>query len=129
MPKAQRDAFLLQYNTQIRHSAQEGDPFKYALYKIIGRVELNRKSLPSVAPTMEDWLWLQLCLVRESSLVPGAAGADAPHERYTLADLAAMVVKFGEKHFDPNGERPLTYFQVLLLTGQFEMVSLAKRQC
>jgi nuclear pore complex protein Nup93 len=124
LPKLLRDRFLAEYNQRIRYLTDTSDPYKHALYKLIGRVEIQRRNVPGVTQTTEDWLWFQLSLVRES----GAAGAggeeEAPHERYGLRDLAAVLRKFGEKHFDPKGTRPLLYFQVLLLSGQFERVRI-----
>lgn len=114
-----RDRFLSEYNQRIRYiTDSDSDPFKHALYKLIGRTEISRRNIPGVTATTEDWLWLQLMLVREN--VDGSSGA--AHERFTLRDLAKVLVKFGEAHFDPKGQRPLLYFQVLLLSGQFEKV-------
>ncbi|GAA5823921.1 hypothetical protein JCM11251_003347 [Rhodosporidiobolus azoricus] len=119
LPKLLRDRFLAEYNQRIRYLTDTSDPYKHALYKLIGRVEIQRRNVPGVTQTTEDWLWFQLSLVRESE---GAGGgeAEAPHEKYGLRDLAAVLRKFGEQHFDPKGTRPLLYFQVLLLSGQFE---------
>jgi nuclear pore complex protein Nup93 len=74
-----------------------------------------------VTNTTEDWTWFQLSLVRESAA--GGGEEEAPHERYGLRDLGKVLVKFGEAHFDPKGNKPMLYFQVLLLSGQFERVS------
>lgn len=112
-----RDRFLSEYNQRIRYLTDTSDPYKHALYKLIGRVEISRRNVPGVTQTTEDWLWFQLSLVRETD-----GQGDAPHERYGLRDLAAVLVKFGESHFDPKGVRPVLYFQVLLLSGQFERV-------
>lgn len=117
LPKLLRDRFLSEYNQRIRYLTDTSDPYKHALYKLIGRVELSRRNVPGVTQTTEDWLWFQLSLVRENE-GPG----EAPHERYGLRDLGRVLVKFGEGHFDPKGNRPVLYFQVLLLSGQFERV-------
>jgi len=45
------------------------------------------------------------------------------HERYGLKELGKVLRRFGESHFSPGGKRPLLYFQVLVLSGQFELVS------
>ncbi|GAA5992093.1 hypothetical protein JCM11641_002537 [Rhodosporidiobolus odoratus] len=119
LPKLLRDRFLAEYNQRIRYLSDTSDPYKHALYKLIGRVEINRRNVPGVTQTTEDWLWFQLSLVREPEGGMGAA-EEAPHEKYGLRDLAAVLRKFGEQHFDPKGTRPLLYFQVLLLSGQFE---------
>ncbi|KAK4050856.1 nuclear pore complex subunit [Microbotryomycetes sp. JL201] len=115
LPKLLRDRFLSEYNQRIRYLTDTSDPYKHALFKLIGRVEINRRNVPGVTQTTEDWLWFQLSLVRETN-GPG----EAAHERYGLRDLAKVLVKFGEGHFDPRGTRPVLYFQVLLLCGQFE---------
>ncbi|SCZ89311.1 BZ3500_MvSof-1268-A1-R1_Chr1-1g01098 [Microbotryum saponariae] len=119
LPKLLRDRFLSEYNQRIRYLTDTSDPYKHALYKLIGRVEINRRNVPGVTQTTEDWLWFQLSLVREAE-AGGVVGTEAPHERYGLRDLAKVLVKFGEAHFDPKGNRPMLYFQVLLLSGQFE---------
>lgn len=119
LPKLLRDRFLAEYNQRIRYLTDTSDPYKHALYKLLGRVEIQRRNVPGVTQTTEDWLWFQLSLVRETE-----GQGEAPHEKYGLRDLAAVLRKFGEAHFDPKGSRPLLYFQVLLLSGQFERVSL-----
>ena len=117
LPKQLRDRFMSTYNTRIRFAAESGsiDPYKHALYKLIGRAELSRRNLPSVTNTTEDWLWFQLSLVRESS-----PGEDTPSESFGLRELSNLLLKFGENHFDPKGNNPIKYFTVLLLCGQFE---------
>lgn len=64
---------------------------------------------------------MQLYMVRETE-----AAGEGPHERYTLRDLSKLLLKFGESHFDPKGNKPLDYFRVLLLSGQFERVCFKK---
>lgn len=39
------------------------DPFKLALYKLMGRLEPSRRNVPHVTTTTEDWLWFQLAMV------------------------------------------------------------------
>jgi hypothetical protein len=39
------------------------DPFKLALYKLMGKLESSRRSVPHVTTTTEDWLWFQLAMV------------------------------------------------------------------
>ena len=130
LPKLLRDRFLNEYNQRIRYlqnspaSPFAADPFKLALYKLIGRAELSKKNVPGVTDKSEHWLWLQLSLVREDAV--NATGSDATatsgHDRYALKDLSAVLNKFGEKHWDPTGKKPGLYFQVLLMSGQFEKV-------
>lgn len=116
LPKAQRDSLLSDFNGKIRNNPNV-DQYKYALYKIVGRFELSRKTL-KVASTTEDWMWVQLSLVKEGG------GNDGPQEQYDLADLGRMVLKYGADKFDEGGKRPFAWFNLLLYTGQFERVSL-----
>jgi nuclear pore complex protein Nup93 len=44
--------------------ASTADPFKLALYKLIGKIDPQRRSVPQVTVTTEDWLWFQLAMVR-----------------------------------------------------------------
>ena len=39
------------------------DPFKLALYKLMGKLEPSRRSVGQVTTTTEDWLWFQLAMV------------------------------------------------------------------
>jgi len=138
LPRNLRDQLMAEYNQRIRQAeagtlqrsnsvqgsfehAQAGttDPFKLAVYKIIGRCELNKKNVPGthVVRAREDWLWLQLMLVQERF------AADEPvFERYTLREVAKLVLKFGASHFNPAGKQgdPLAWFTVLLTCGEFE---------
>ena len=115
LPRAQKDQLYNDFNSHIRSNANV-DQFKYALYKIVGRFELSRKSV-KVAKTTEDWMWLQLSLVRD-------VRDDGPQEQYELGDLANLVIKYGSEKFDSGGTRPFAWFNMLLFTAQFEKVNL-----
>ena len=92
------------------------DPFKIALYKLMGKLEPSRRSVPQVTTTTEDWLWFQLAMVDENN--DGA-----------LRALAEVLLGYGERHFDgpPNqpGSRRGVWAGVLLMRGQFERVGFA----
>jgi nuclear pore complex protein Nup93 len=106
-----------EYNNRIRHMEDCKDPFKPAVYKIIGRCELAKRSLPNVMPTAEDWMWLQLVLSREIDRT-----SEPAHEVFTLQDLQKSVTQFGAKHFMAKGSNFGLYFQMLLMCGLFEDV-------
>ncbi|GFZ43143.1 hypothetical protein JCM24511_00862 [Saitozyma sp. JCM 24511] len=112
LPRPTRDQLFNDFNASIRNNPNV-DQFKYALYKLVGRFELNRKSL-KVATTTEDWMWLQLSLVRESKEM------EPPQEQYDLGDLGKLVLKYGNDKFDNGGTRPFAWFNLLLFTAQFE---------
>jgi nuclear pore complex protein Nup93 len=113
----QKDQLYNDFNSHIRNSSTV-DQFKYALYKLVGRFELSRKSV-KVATTTEDWMWLQLSLTRESR------EGESPQEQYDLGDLGELVLGYGSEKFDQEGTRPFAWFNLLLFAGQFERVSSA----
>lgn len=84
-----------------------------------------------MAKTSDDFLWIQLCLIRDED--------NDNSECFTYRQLQTMILeKYGEKHYNA-AEQPHLYFQVrikpvkiksflqfsygfqvLMLTGQFE---------
>lgn len=62
LSKPHRDHLQSVYNAHMLHSAS-ADPFKLALYKLMGRLEPSRRTVPQVTTTTEDWLWFQLAMV------------------------------------------------------------------
>lgn len=104
-----------EFNEQVRFFDEESsDPFKFALYKIIGRCEVDKKSFPGVINTTEDWLWSHLSLIYED------AGSNSVNEKYTLQNLQMTVTNFGAKYFNPDRKTPALYCQVLIMCGLFE---------
>jgi len=91
------------------------DKFRIAVYKIIGRIELNKRSLPDVCPTAEDWLWLQLVLTREVK-----RGDEPAQQVFTLLDFQKSILAYGAKHFMSKTSNIGLYFQMLLCCGLFE---------
>jgi nuclear pore complex protein Nup93 len=67
LPKAHREHLQTVYNTHMLHSST-ADPFKLALYKLMGKLEPSRRNVPQVTTTTEDWIWLQLAMVRCSTV-------------------------------------------------------------
>lgn len=115
LPKSFHDRIQGEYNNRIKHMDDSKDPFKPALYKIIGRCELAKRSMPTVLPTAEDWMWLQLVLCREID-----RATEPAHEVFTLQDLQKNITQFGAKHFAGKGANVGLYFQMLLMCGLFE---------
>jgi Nup93/Nic96 len=62
LPKAHRDHLQAVYNAHMLHPLT-ADPFKLALYKLMGKLEPSRRSVPQVTTTTEDWLWFQMAMV------------------------------------------------------------------
>lgn len=50
------------YNAHMLHSTSV-DPFKLALYKLMGKLDPSKRNVPLVTATTEDWLWFQLAMV------------------------------------------------------------------
>ncbi|KAL4069265.1 nucleoporin-interacting protein NIC96 [Scleroderma citrinum] len=104
LSKSHRDYLLSVYNAHMLHAAT-ADPFKLALYKLLGRLEPSRRSVPHVTTTIEDWLWFQLAMVDEE-------------EEGGLRGLTEVLLGYGEHHFE--GARKGVWASVLLMCGQFE---------
>ena len=116
LPRSMRDHWMGEYVTRFRNVVPD-DPYRYALYRIMGRFDVTKKFPTPLVLSTENWLWLQLCLISETPVGDSHAPA---LQSYTLQDLANKLEKYGEAHFDPKGHRPLHYFQLLLLVGRFE---------
>ncbi|XP_058967670.1 nuclear pore complex protein Nup93 [Pocillopora verrucosa] len=100
----------LQYKRSIRTSQ---DPFKRAVYCLIGQCDVQTDSHQEVANKTEDYLWLKLCQVTVKE-------EEGNNNSVTFQRLQTMLLEqFGEAHFNAY-QKPLLYFQVLFLTGQFE---------
>ncbi len=121
------------------------DPYKYLLYRIIGRLGLDDTSIPQAVVKglaggilgWEDDLWFQLMLASEKNTEaslpvtgnqPGSSStgvhdiASMGQDRYTLEDVyARYVASFPISVWTSNGTHPIRYFQILLLCGQVEM--------
>lgn len=123
IPRHLADRIQIEF-TQLVRDAENVDMFRMALYKIIGRCDLVKRSLSEVMPNAEDWMWLQLVLTRESD----KAGEPA-HEVFQLSDLQKSVLQFGAKHFSSKNSNMGLYFQMLLMSGLFEHVCLSVCQC
>jgi nuclear pore complex protein Nup93 len=126
LPKLLRDRFVAEYNSRFRGSgllsSDTGsiDVYKQSLYRLIGRIDVNKSFPSAVTKDTETWLWLQLSLVREGGSDEADMGGDSLRDQFTLQDLGTKIDKFGEDHFDAKGSRPLHYFMLLLLCSQFE---------
>lgn len=93
------------------------DPFKYAVYKVIGQCDLARKSLPSALNlSIEDWVWFHLSLINEFS--PDTTSS-LLFENYTLENLQRKVVSLGPDRFNASSNN-LLYAKTLILVGLYE---------
>lgn len=110
-----------EYTQRARNAPENSiDPFRMACYKIIGRCEINNRQLEGLNTEINDWIWLQFNLARESD-----KSGDLQSESFTLVDLQQTIREIGAKHFpktpadDTNGTFGM-YFFLQVLSGQFE---------
>jgi nuclear pore complex protein Nup93 len=121
LKRQMQDRCLSEYNQRIRN-APEGsiDPFRMACYKIIGRCDLSNRSLEGLQTDVNDWIWLQFNLARETDRSMELAG-----ESYGLTELQTSIREIGLKHFpktpaeDTNGSFGM-FFYLQVLSGMFE---------
>ncbi|CEI88223.1 hypothetical protein RMCBS344292_02618 [Rhizopus microsporus] len=101
---------ILAEHYRLEYGEGKADPYKSLIYKIIGRCELNKKST-AIIKSQEDYLWLQLMLVREVTDTENYA-----YQRYRLQDLQKHTPIMAETQKDDVWAQ----FKLLLLTLQFE---------
>ncbi|OWF34740.1 Nuclear pore complex protein Nup93 [Mizuhopecten yessoensis] len=88
------------------------DPFKRAVYCVIGRCDYEENH-SDIADKIDDYLWIKLSQIQ---LDPDPVSQD----QFTLQKLQTMLFEdFGESYFS-GYQQPYLYFQVLILTAQFE---------
>lgn len=101
----------------LNEDSPEFDPFKYAVYKIIGKCDLARKTLPlALNLSIEDWVWFHLLLINEFN--PDTTSS-LLFENYTLENLQRKILSLGPDRFNASSNNPL-YAKTLTLVGLFE---------
>ncbi|CEP14401.1 hypothetical protein [Parasitella parasitica] len=105
---------ISQQYQSMKYSNRSQDPYKILLYKIIGRCELQHKT-EDVVTIIEDSLWLQLMLVRETS-----KDLETDRQVYRLSEFQDIVRQADHTKYDKDGLNPWFYFNMLLLSLQFE---------
>lgn len=98
-----------EYSQHIK-SSLDGDPYRLAVYKIIGRCDLTRKNISSVTLSVEDWLWIHFMLIKDD-----IGDTDPVYERYSLEDFQNIIVSYGSARFTNH------YLQILILSGMYEL--------
>ncbi|KAI9843498.1 MAG: hypothetical protein M1838_002599 [Thelocarpon superellum] len=115
-----QDRINAEYNQRTRIAPENSiDPYRMACYKIIGRCDLNKRSLDLVGQGIEDWIWLQFSLAREAQRLDEPAG-----ESFGATEVRAVIREIGQRYFvkgaadAPGGYG--TYFLLQILGGMFE---------
>ncbi|KAM9934292.1 hypothetical protein OXX80_006110 [Metschnikowia pulcherrima] len=102
----------------INEDAPEFDPYKYAVYKIIGKCDLVRRNLPrALNLSIEDWLWFHLSILNEFG---ASSASDLLYENYTLENLQRKVVSSGPQQFNASSNHPV-YAKTLVMLGLYEL--------
>ncbi|KAL0093924.1 Nup93/Nic96-domain-containing protein [Phycomyces blakesleeanus] len=99
----------------LKNNGNSVDPYKLALYKLLGRCDIYEDHVNGAINTLEDFMWFQLSLVREN--IPEI---EYGHGKYTLEDLQKRIVASGPSTFSANGANPWDYAIVLISSLQFE---------
>ncbi|ODV92037.1 hypothetical protein CANCADRAFT_19847, partial [Tortispora caseinolytica NRRL Y-17796] len=129
LPRVLNERLRSEFKQNLRfYKEGTSDPYKYAVYKLVGRADLSNKNIPDVLPTAEDWIWSHLMLTREVSHNTGMSMEEPLHEQYSLTDLQTTLLQFGARHFSANGQNNGLYLHLLLLTGQFERAAYYAHQ-
>lgn len=94
------------------------DPYKYAVYKIIGKCDLVKKNLPSALNlSIEDWLWFHLLILNEFG---ASSASDLLYENYGLENLQRKVISSGPARFNASSNHPV-YAKTLIMLGLYEL--------
>ena len=109
-----------EYSQRAKHApANTVDPYRMACYKVIGRCDLSSRGLDIVGQGVEDWIWLQFSLARESD-----RGDEVALENYGLDQIRETMTEIGQKHFKKDQVESSggfgTYFLMQILAGMFE---------
>lgn len=110
-----------EYSQRIRNAPDNAiDPFRAACYKIIGRCDLTNRSFEGFNADVNDWIWLQFNLARESDRSVEIAG-----EMFGLPEVQSTIKDVGLKYFpknnldDAKGNFGMFFF-MQVLCGMFE---------
>ncbi|EPX73546.1 nucleoporin Npp106 [Schizosaccharomyces octosporus yFS286] len=119
LPKQLRDRLQAEYAQLMKYAPE--DPFKHAIYKLLGQCEPHRISLPEVCITSEDYMWMQLMFCRANANNFVTSNLDQPPvNNFDLQQLQKKIIAFGPRYFNPKNSTPVNFFLALLICGEFE---------
>lgn len=102
----------------LEEGSPQFDPYKYAVYKVIGKCDLAKKNLPSpINLSIEDWLWFHLSLLNEFNV---DATSSLVYENYNLENLQKKILSIGPMKFNVSANNPL-YLKTLVMVGLYEL--------
>lgn len=116
-----QDRCNTEFSQRIRNAPDNAvDPFRVACYKIIGRCDLSNRSFEGFNADVNEWIWLQFNLARETDRSLEIAG-----EMFGLSEVQGTIKEVGQKYFpknsvdDANGNFGMFFF-MQILCGMFE---------
>ena len=96
------------------------DPFKYSVYKIIGKCDLSNKVLPAeLNLSIEDWIWFHLSIINEFNESTYSL-SNLLFERNTFSSFQKRIIQLGPKRFNSSPNNPM-YLKTLILVGLNEL--------
>lgn len=75
------------------------------------------RDYPGFFPTIEDYMWFRLTLIRVDAGSGIGVGSNGP---YALADFQSQINQYSAAHYSKGGQEPLLYAAVLLMSLQAE---------
>lgn len=119
LTRAMQDRINAEFQQRNRIAPENSlDPYRMACYKIVGRCELGKRLFENINQGIEDWMWLQFSLARESNRVEEVAG-----EVFGLNEVRVTIREIGQRFFS-KGQDEIggygTYFFLQVLGGMFE---------
>mmetsp|Transcript_10037 Transcript_10037/g.20321 ORF Transcript_10037/g.20321 Transcript_10037/m.20321 type:complete len:855 (-) Transcript_10037:1565-4129(-) len=123
LPEAQLTQLIQEFTL---HVARSSDPYKRLCYVVLSGLDPTHSESINLVDfdynllvnSMEDFAWLKLCSIRDSSSNPFSSPGSS--SKAGIEKLREEVSHFGPGHFDPDGKRPFLYAFLLLLCGDFE---------
>lgn len=117
---------------------RSSDPFKVAIYNLITRCE-DSPNIDGelIYPFTEDYIWYHLSMLEKGHRAAAAAssalgvGGRSSHDASALSleGLQDEITRLGANYFDPDDRNPLKFFNVLIMTQQFEQAVSFLSRC
>lgn len=100
-----------EFRIKSQHSTKTADPYKLALFQLIGKCDLTQWQ-PPILDTKEDYLWYNLHLLKDSS-------SNDSINNFTLYQLQNQIINL-KSNYMTGPSAAFDYFKALVLLGLFE---------
>eukprot|EP00029_Vermamoeba_vermiformis_P006383 TRINITY_DN2483_c0_g1_i2.p1 TRINITY_DN2483_c0_g1~~TRINITY_DN2483_c0_g1_i2.p1 ORF type:complete len:833 (-),score=260.37 TRINITY_DN2483_c0_g1_i2:26-2524(-) len=109
------DQIAVQILQEYRQLRNDQDPYKSIVFNLLGRCDATKSYNAIRRWTTQDFMWFKLNMITSVEEVAPAVSV------LSLPRLQSLLREYGPAHFNKDGQHPLLYFQILLLTQQFEV--------